>query len=114
MVTRFGSPGVPPGVVQTVVVVPDPQTIRGDGVVESTKKALISLAIPGCSIKQAKGKSTSFPFSDMGQSRRWFTFWDDDILSVGQGPVVVAGPQFLEGLSGFVCQEVEVGHTVRH
>ena len=33
-------------------------------------------------------------------------------LNVGQGPVVVVGPQFLEGLCGFVCQEVEVGHVL--
>ena len=76
------SPGVALGVVPTVVSALNPLTVQGDGVVEGAKKALISLAMSGCSREQAKVKSTTFPFSDMGQLRRWLIFWAKDVLSV--------------------------------
>ena len=125
MVIPFRSPGVPPGIL-IVVAAPAPPTVRGDGIVEGAKKGLDFYCSVWVFHKASKREADNIPVLGhvsveevvdlLGRGHLvhqvFYMFFALMRFTVGQGPVVVAGPQFLEGLSGFAYQEVEVEHVL--
>ena len=116
MVTPLRLPGVVPGIVPTVVAALDPGVVRGDGVAGGIKKDLDFFCniwvVHRASEREVNGVSilSHVPIKEMLNllGRGHPVRHDLHVIrvragfNVSQGPVVVASPQFLEGLPGFI------------